>query len=73
MEQVVYTFLGKKNTSGFVGIKSDFVFSRINTTNIRKTLQPTNTGTEHTYIISRHQMIHSHISHSASHLVAEPK
>jgi len=54
MEQVVYTFLGKKNTNGFVAIKSDFVFSSIITTNIQKTLQPINTGAEHTYIISKH-------------------
>jgi len=29
MGQVVYTFLGKKNTNHFVAIKSDFVFSSI--------------------------------------------
>jgi len=54
MEQVVHTFWAKKNTSGFVAIKSDFVFSSIVTTNIQKTLQPTNTGAEHTHIISKH-------------------
>jgi len=32
------------------------------TTNIQKTLQPTNIGAEHTYIISKLQMIHNHIS-----------
>jgi len=53
MGQVVYTFLEKKNTNCFVTIKNDFVFSSIITTNIQKTLQPTNTGAEHTYIISK--------------------
>ena len=52
MGQVVYTFLGKKNTNRFVTIKNDFVLSSIITTNIQKTLQPTNTGAEHTYISS---------------------
>jgi len=33
-------FWAKKNTSCFVAIKSDFVFSSIVTTNIQKTLQP---------------------------------
>jgi len=53
MGQVVYTFWAKKNTSCFVTIKNDFVFSSIITTNVQKTLQPTNTGDEHTYIISK--------------------
>jgi len=47
-------FWAKKNTNCFVAIKSNFVFSSIVTTNIQKTLQPTNTGAEHTYIISKH-------------------
>jgi len=46
MEQVVSTFLAKKNTNGFVAIKGDFVFSSIVTTNLQKTLQP---GAEHIY------------------------
>ena len=54
MRQVVYTFLDKKNTNCFVTIKMDFVFSSIVTTDIQKTLQSTNTGAEHTYIISKH-------------------
>jgi len=54
-------------TNCFDTIKSDFVFSSTFTTNIPKTLQPTNTGAEHTYIISKHQVIHNHISHSGSH------
>jgi len=54
MGQVVYTFLGKKEHQFFVTIKSDFVFSSIVTTNIQQTLQPTTTGAEHTYIISKH-------------------
>jgi len=54
MGQIVYTFWAKKNTNCFVTIESDFVFSSIATTNIQKTLQPTNTGAEHTYIISKH-------------------
>jgi len=55
MEQVVYTvlFWAKKNTN-FVANKSDFVFSSIVSTNIQKTLQLTNTGAEHTYVISKH-------------------
>ena len=52
MEQVVYTFWAKKNTNCFVEIRSDFVFSSIVTTNIQKTLHPTNTGAQHIYIIS---------------------
>ena len=68
MEQVVQTFLGKKEHQLFCfKFKIDFMFSRIVTKNIQKTLQPTNTGAEHTYIISKHKMIHNHISHSASH------
>jgi len=47
-------FWAKKNTSCFVTIKSDFMLSSIITTHIQKTLQPTNTGAEHTYIISKH-------------------
>jgi len=54
MGKVVCTFLGKKNTNCFVAIKSDFVFSSIVTTDIQKTLQPTNTEAELTYIISKH-------------------
>jgi len=53
MEQIVYTFLAKKNTNCFVAIKSSFVFSSTVTTNIHKTLQPTNNRAEHVYIISR--------------------
>jgi len=46
---------GKKNkTNCFVTIKNDFVFSSIITTNIQKTLQPTNAGAEHTYIIRKY-------------------
>jgi len=52
MEQVVYTFLGKKNTSCSVAIESDFVFNSIVITNIWKTLQPAKTGAEHTHISS---------------------
>jgi len=58
MEQVVYTFLGKKNTNCFVEIKADFVFSNRVTTNIQKTVQPTTTGAEHTNIISKHSEPH---------------
>jgi len=54
MGQVDYTFLCKKEHHFFVTIKSDFVFNSIVTTNIQKTLPPTNTGTEHSYIISKH-------------------
>jgi len=67
MEQVVYTFLGKKNTNYFAAIKSDLVFSSIVTANMQKTLQSTNTGAEHTHIISKHYMIRNHVSNSASH------
>jgi len=56
MGQVVYIFWAKKNTNYFVTVKSDFVFSSIVTTNIQKTLQPVNTGAEHTYIISKHYL-----------------
>ena len=50
MGQFVYTFLGKKEHQLlFVTIESDFVFCSIVTTNIQKTLQPINTGDEHTY------------------------
>jgi len=45
-------FSAKKNTSCFAAIESNFVLSRIVTTNIHKTLQPTNTGDEHEYCIS---------------------
>jgi len=54
IEQVVYTFWEKKNTNCFVTIKGDFVFSRMATTNIKKTLESTNTGAEDTYITSTH-------------------
>ena len=50
----LYFFWAKKNTNCFVTIKSDFEFSSTVTTNIQKILQPTNTGAEHTYIISKH-------------------
>jgi len=53
MGQVVHTFLGKKEHQLFCAIKSNFVFSSIVTTDIQKTLQPTNTGAEHAYIISK--------------------
>ena len=66
-KHLIILFWVKKNTNCFDTIKSDFVFSSIVTTNIQKTLQPINAGAEHTYIISKHQMIHNHISHSASH------
>ena len=54
MEQLFVLFWAKKNTNCFVAIKSDFVFSSIVTTDIQKTLQPTNTEAELTYIISKH-------------------
>jgi len=54
MEQDVILFWAKKNTNCFVTIKNEFVFSSIITTNIQKTMQPTNTGAEHPYIISKH-------------------
>jgi len=45
MEQVVYTFLDKKEfTKCFVTIKGDFMFSSIVTTNIQKTLESTILG-----------------------------
>jgi len=47
-------FGAKKNTSCFVTIKGNFVFSCIFTTNIQKTWESTNTGDEHAYIISKH-------------------
>ena len=50
----LYFFWAKQNTNCFVTIKSDFVFTSIVTTNIQTTLQPTNTGAEHTHIISKH-------------------
>ena len=53
MEQVVYTF-GAKKRQFIVAIKSEFVFSNIVTTNIQKTLQPTNTRPEYTYVINKH-------------------
>jgi len=65
MEQVVYTFWGNK-TNCFIAIKGYFVSGSIVNTNIQKTLQSTNTGAEHTFWISKDQMIHNHISHSAS-------
>jgi len=49
VEQVVYTFLGKKEHRYFTAIRSGFVFSSIVTTNIQKILQPTNTGAERIY------------------------
>jgi len=54
MEQVVYTFGTKRTLIVFVITKGDFVFSSIVITNIQKTLQSTNAGPEHTYIISKH-------------------
>ena len=53
-EEVVYTFLGKKEHQFLVAIESNFVFSSIVTTNIQKTLQSTNTEAEHTHTISKH-------------------
>ena len=44
-------FGATKSTNCFVTIKGDFVFSRIVTTDIQKTLESTNTGSEHTYLI----------------------
>jgi len=57
MEEVVYTYWDK-NTDCFVAIKSDFVFSSIVTTHIQKTLESTGTRAEHTYISSKHYVIH---------------
>jgi len=55
-------FLGQKRTPIVLSqLKGDFVFISLVTTNIQKMLQSTNAGAEHTYITSKHQIIHSHI------------
>ena len=52
--RVFILFWTKRNTKCcFVTIKNDFVFSSIVTTYIQKTLQPTDTGAEHTDIYNQ--------------------
>ena len=67
LKQVVYISWGKKILQLYCCIKSNFIFSTIIITNIQKTLKSSNARVKHTYIISRWQMVNSHVSHSATH------